>query len=342
MYHKLRIILENHWYNNKNNLLIDLVIHILLIPFSVLFLFISRFRYYLYKFKLLIVKKLPVPIVVVGNISVGGVGKTPLTLHLVNLLLSNGLKVGVILRGYKGNTTIPIICNKDSDVRLVGDEALIYANVGIPVCVFKNRYQAGLALIESYPELDMILMDDGLQHYKLFRDYEIVVVDTTRYFTNKFVLPNGPLRETISRINHVNMLVLNGEDTYQSNIINVPKTQQLLQLKNIYNPILNCYYQTSELNKLKVTVMVATGNPERFCQFLEKNNVKISKRLFFPDHYYYQAHDIPNDTDIILVTTKDYTKLKQYNNKKICIVNSEVVLDNNKIINDLIALATMP
>lgn len=343
MYHKLRAVLEDHWYNKISNVFFDLFLHLFLVHFSLLFLFISKVRYYLYKFKLLQVNKLSVPVVVVGNISVGGVGKTPLTLHLVDLLKNKGIKVGVILRGYKGNVKLPTVCNKNSDVNLVGDEALIYAHANIPVCVFSDRYQAGLTLIKSYSDLDMIIMDDGLQHYKLFRDYEVVVIDTSRYFGNKFVLPNGPLRESIRRINCVDMLILNGEDNCQFdltkyNVKNI--TQQVLRLKNIYNPMLDYYYEISDLFELRITVMVATGNPERFCQFLEKNNIQITQRLFFPDHYYYQANDIPDDNDIILVTTKDYTKLKQYNNKKICVVNSEVILNNNNLINDLLKLVT--
>ena len=341
MYHKLRIILENHWYNKNKNYFVNIILHIFLLPFSILFFLVVKIRYYLYKFNVFKVYKLPIPVVVVGNISVGGVGKTPLTLHLVNLLLNKGIKVGVILRGYKGSINQPTICYKNSDVKLVGDEALIYAEVDIPICIFKDRYQAGLKLIETYPNLDMIIMDDGLQHYKVFKDYEIIVIDTTRYFGNKFVLPNGPLREPINRIKDADVLVLNCQDNCKSDVIidfNVAKVYQMLQLKSIYNPILDCYYEIEYLNKLSITVMVATGNPHRFYQFLLQNNIKVSQYLFFPDHHYYLFDDIPNDSDIILVTTKDYTKLKQYNNNKICVVNSEVLLDSSKLINDLLQL----
>ena len=275
---------------------------------------------------------------VVGNISVGGVGKTPLTIHLVKTLQKHNIFVGVILRGYKGSVTTPMICNKNSDVKMVGDEAILYANCDIPVCVFSNRYLAGLELLKNYPSLDMIIMDDGLQHYALKRDYEIVVIDTTRYFGNKFVLPNGPLRETVSRVKMADVLVLNG-DSQQSNDldnIKIPIIYQNLAINKIYNPKLDYYYSIEELNTMKITVMVAMGNPERFCQFLIKNGINITNKLFYADHYYYQEQDIPNNSDIILVTSKDYTKLKQYNNSKIVIVTIDVILSNNYLENILI------
>jgi tetraacyldisaccharide 4'-kinase len=339
MYKYLKQILENHWYNQDSNIFIKWLLNILLVPFSMLFLFVYHIRYYLYKLNILKVHKLPIPVVVVGNISVGGVGKTPLTLHLATKLSLKQINVGVILRGYKGNATTPIICDKNSDVRIVGDEALLYANSDIPVCVFKNRYLAGLELIKTYPNLDIILMDDGLQHYSLYRNYEIVVVDTSRYYGNRYLLPNGPLRELVSRTNRANILVLNG-NSVSHNIkqlanIRIPQIYQIISLKSIYNPVLNHYYSICELQNLDITVMVATGHPERFCQFLIEQGIKIKYRVFYPDHHYYHESDIPNNSDIILVTTKDYTKLSIFNHPKIAIVYIDTSLSSNQIFDDI-------
>src|SRR5579863_6107827 len=156
---KLQELIEKHWYVQINPLLAI----VLIVP-TLLFFIISKLRYCLYKYNFFKSYRLPVPVVIIGNISVGGVGKTPLTKMLALELSEKGKKVGIILRGYKSQNKSPCIVHADSNSWEVGDEALIYATNGLKVAIGKNRYQAGLKLLEAYPDLDLILADDGLQH----------------------------------------------------------------------------------------------------------------------------------------------------------------------------------
>ena len=331
---KLQNIIERHWYKKINPRL-----SILLLPACLIFFIISKIRYYLYKYNIFKSYKLPVPAVVVGNISVGGVGKTPLTKMLAFELENQGIKVGIILRGYKGSASKNgAVVTPGMNSSEVGDEALIYAGNGFKVAIGSNRYQAGLKLLATYPEIQLIISDDGLQHYKLQRDFEIVVVDATRLFGNRFVLPMGPLRETISRLDSVDAIVINGEitscssqllDKYKSKLY----TQQII-FDKIYNPLTNTRLNLNQLANQNVCAMVAIGNPERFFTLLGNIGIIPTQTYTFPDHYQYTITDIPQDT-AILVTEKDYTKLSQFSNPNIWVVYVNARLSNNQLLNQI-------
>lgn len=148
------------------------------------------------------------PVVVVGNLTVGGSGKTPLTVWLATQLASRGLRVGIVSRGYGGRATAPLRVTADTDPALAGDEPVLLARrAGVPVVVARER-AAGAALLA--PDVDLILADDGLQHYALARDLEIVVVDGRRRFGNGRLLPAGPLREPVARLREADLVVVNG------------------------------------------------------------------------------------------------------------------------------------
>lgn len=329
-------MIEDHWYVK-----INLLLSIILLPLSLVFLIVSRVRYYLFKSKLLKSYKLPVPVVIVGNISVGGAGKTPLTKFLAQELSQKGISVGVILRGYKSKVkdTKVVTANDSSD--LVGDESLIYAKNNIRVAIGRNRYLAGLTLLKQYPDIKLILTDDGLQHYRLQRDYEIAVIDSTRMLGNQFVLPMGPLRETCSRLKSVNAVVINGnanpDDLKKLNLPQLVVSQTLI-IDKIFNPRTNEVFKISDLNLKNICAIAAIGNPQRFFQFLNQNGFKLSKTLAFPDHHKYIVEDIPMGFDAIIVTEKDYAKLSGFSNTNFIVVEVKSILSSSKLVLQLLGL----
>ena len=155
-------------------------------------------------------QRLAVPVVVVGNITVGGAGKTPLTLWLATQLRERGWRPGIVSRGYGGASTLPRPVTLDSLPAEVGDEPLLLCRrSGVPVWVGRDRVAAGRALLAAHPEVDVVLCDDGLQHYRLARDVEIAVFDG-RGAGNGWRLPAGPLRESLERLREVDAVVCNG------------------------------------------------------------------------------------------------------------------------------------
>lgn len=328
---KLQTIIENHWYRS-----INLGLSIVLLPLSLIFFIISKTRYFLYKSGILKSYKLPVPVVIVGNITVGGAGKTPLTKYLAKELQQSGFQIGVILRGYKAENSRARIVKATDDNRQVGDEALIYAKNEIPVAIGSNRYHAGLELLKAFPDLQLILTDDGMQHYKLQRDYEIAVIDGTRMFGNQFVLPMGPLREPTHRLKKVNSIVINGKtDSITMLPTNIPIIQQTLVLDKIYNPVTGKTLSPSQFKHMDITAIAGIGNPERFFDFVINLGINIKQKIAFPDHHQYQEADLPPDSEIILVTEKDYAKLDWLNNDKIWVILVKTTLDNNQLINNI-------
>ena len=176
----------------------------LLLPFSWLYALVISIRRWLYQCAWLKSYRAPVPVMVVGNISVGGSGKTPLIIALVEHLQQQGVAVGVISRGYGGDTAqMPALVTATSTPKQVGDEpCLIVASTQVPMSVCPNRQQAIEKLLAVYPKLQLIIADDGLQHYALKRDLEWIVVDASRGFGNQQLLPTGFLREPVSRLKH--------------------------------------------------------------------------------------------------------------------------------------------
>ncbi len=334
----LQKLIEKHWYV-KNNLLLC----VLLLPFSLIFFIISQIRYLMYKSGILKRYKLPVPVVIIGNISVGGAGKTPLTKYMAIELGKRGISVGVILRGYRSRNKSAVIVNANDDSTMVGDEALIYARNNIRVAIGRNRYRAGLELLNKYPDIQLILADDGMQHYRLQRDFEVAVIDSSRMLGNSFVLPLGPLREIPSRLKQVNAIVFTGKipDTIRKyRYFPSMVVEQKLILDKIYNPMTKTTITINELKQQQVAAMAAIGNPQRFFDFIKNLGITLNVSLAFPDHYSYNRNDIPDEYPIILVTEKDYAKLSGLNNAKIWIVFVKTKLDNDQLLMQLMHLTT--
>lgn len=328
---RLQQIIEKHWYQKS-----DPVLTILLMPFSLIYELIVIIRQVLFKLRLKRGSKLTVPVVIIGNISVGGAGKTPLTKYLAQTLTEQGIKVGIILRGYKSATKNATIVSAQDDSLTVGDEALIYAQSGYRVAIGRKRVTAGKLLLQQFPDTQLILADDGMQHYYLARDLEICVVDSSRMFGNQQILPLGPLREAMRRLNSVDAIVVNGNyNTASLDKILLPYQKpiyhQELEFIHFFNPVSQTTISAIEMGKKSILAMAAIGNPGRFFDYLEQLGLKITQWKAFPDHYHYQAADI-DPKYAIITTEKDYTKLAKFQASNIWIAVVSAKINNEELI----------
>ncbi|MBN2646708.1 MAG: tetraacyldisaccharide 4'-kinase [Thiotrichales bacterium] len=258
-------------------------------------------------------------VIVVGNLVVGGSGKTPLILWLCQALQARGFKVGIISRGYGGAApTWPQWVTAESDPKFVGDEPVMLAKaLQVPIAVGPIR-TAALALIEKNEPCDVIISDDGLQHFALQRDVELVVVDAQRQFGNQWCLPAGPLREPLNRLTKVDALIINGGTHLQ-----LPqKWQRLLppryamhlapkQLRNLLYP-----QQTLPVEAFStqtVQALAGIGNPARFFATLEPLVAGMQTRVF-NDHHPFQLSDFDefNSEKPLIMTAKDAVKCETF------------------------------
>jgi tetraacyldisaccharide 4'-kinase len=292
--------------------------HVLLIPLSWLFLSITRIRQLAYKLHLLTTHHLPVPVIVVGNISVGGTGKTPLVIYLAQQLRQHGWQPGIISRGYGGTAKTPTAVNANSDPSVVGDEPLLIAQrTGCPLWIHSNRPIAAYVLLAEHPEVDVIISDDGLQHHALARDINIAVVDGVRGFGNKHLLPAGPLREPIARLEAMDAIVINQTGTYHNSIPPALPHYAMHLQGHQFTQLLNPQQTATAQNFINQTVhaIAGIGNPHRFFDQLNAMGLKIIPHAF-PDHYQYQADDFnfssSNLSAIIIMTEKDAVKCQSF------------------------------
>ncbi|GAB3015305.1 tetraacyldisaccharide 4'-kinase [Bowmanella dokdonensis] len=290
--------MEKRWYQP------DLSIW-LLWPLTLVFWCLSALRRWLYRAGIKHVVKLEVPVIVVGNISVGGTGKTPLVIRLCQWLKQQGYHPGVVSRGYGGKApAYPFSVTADSDPALVGDEpVLIRHHLGCPLVVDPDRVRGARYLIDQN-KCNVIVCDDGLQHYRLGRDVEILVMDGERRLGNQHLLPMGPLREGLWRLKTVDFVVVNGGVARSGEHLMALEPGQLV---NVKYPS-----QTQSISELKkpAIALAGIGNPERFFKLLDKRQVKLKQRLVFADHYPFKAGDIPED--LVLMTEKDAVKCRSF------------------------------
>jgi len=287
--------LDHYWYGQN-------LLSWLLLPMSALYCFISMLRRGLYRLGLLKHFTPPVPVIVIGNISVGGTGKTPLLIELCQQLITAGHKPGVISRGYGGQSVHwPVSVTSDSLAAMIGDEPLlIHSRSGCPVVVGPDR-KADIDLLLSEHDCDLILSDDGLQHYRMGRSAEIAVIDGSRGFGNGFCLPSGPLREPVSRLKLVDMQVVNGGDESESSFRIVAGQLNALSTET------ECV-RLDQFKGRTVHAIAGIGNPERFFSLLEVSGMHCIRHPF-PDHYAYKAQDVCFDDSLpVLMTEKDAVK----------------------------------
>ncbi|MDD5580120.1 MAG: tetraacyldisaccharide 4'-kinase [Methylobacter sp.] len=293
---KLAQWLANSWYK-------DSFTGMLLMPLGLIFSVAVRLRKFLYRLDVLKKHTVTVPVVVIGNITVGGTGKTPLIIWLARFLKESGYQPGIISRGYGGQSKVwPQWVTAKSDVKQVGDEALLIARqTGCPMVISPMRVEAA-RLMQQHTDCNVILSDDGLQHYALNRDIEIAVIDGERRFGNRLCLPAGPLREPINRLQSVDFIVVNG-DKLENNEFSMNITGDIAI--NLATGEQKSWQQFADM---ECHALAGIGNPDRFFKLLEIAGL-ICKTHSFPDHHEFQSHDIEfNDDKPVLMTEKDAVK----------------------------------
>jgi tetraacyldisaccharide 4'-kinase len=275
-------------------------------PLSLFYADAVRFRRFLYRVGVFKQTRLPVPVIIVGNITVGGTGKTPLVIKLAELLILHGYKPGIVSRGYAGaDYHQPRAVFADSDARQVGDEAVLLAGrCACPVFIGKRRVDAARLLLEQH-DCDVIIADDGLQHYALQRDIEIVVIDGERRFGNGYCLPAGPLREPPARLTEADFVVVNGGDPQPGELPMDCRGEELVNLSTgVRQPL-------SAWDGAACHAVAAIGNPERFFKQLAAAGLRCEAHAF-PDHYPYTLKDIQfNDERPVIMTEKDAVKCRR-------------------------------
>lgn len=302
--------------------------------FPLTFIYVALFylRKRAFDFGLFATESSNTPVVVVGNITVGGTGKTPLVIALANYLKEKGYKPGIVSRGYGADASIfPQLINENSTASNVGDEPLlIYEQTGAPVVVDPLRPR-GVRLLVADGACDIVISDDGLQHYAMDRDIEVVVLDAERMIGNGLRLPMGPLREPASRLSSVDLLVLNGKS--QS-----PPEEKLGQFGPSFEMSLNpsafeALPHTSEMSvpKLenKIHAVAAIGNPQRFFATLKKLGFNIIPHEF-EDHHYFKPKDLDFGDELpIVMTAKDAVKCRDFINEKLWYLPVEASLPSS-------------
>ncbi|WP_440863792.1 tetraacyldisaccharide 4'-kinase [Symbiopectobacterium purcellii] len=281
----------------------------LLIPFSVLYGLITAIIRYSYRAGWRCVWRAPIPVAIVGNLNAGGNGKTPLVVWLVERLQRQGYRVGVVSRGYGGKAErYPLVVDASVSTLQAGDEpVLIYQRTGAAVAVSPVRRDAIEALLARQP-LDMIVTDDGLQHYALARDIEIVVVDGERRFGNGWWLPAGPMRERAARLRSVDAIVVNGGEPQPGEIA------MHLQPGDAINVLTG---ETCPVVTLTGSVaMAGIGHPPRFFATLRAQGVNVVREVTFADHQTYLPEAIQALTEDnqqpLLMTEKDAVKCRAF------------------------------
>ena len=307
--------LERYWYRVSPA-------HLLLLPVSWLFGALAALRRLLYRSHILSSYRLPVAVIVVGNISVGGTGKTPLTLAIAQQLVNGGHHPLIVSRGH-GGTLQQQPVSAASSAGQVGDEPLLMARRDIcPVWVGKDRVATAQAALLAHPECDVVLCDDGLQHYRLQRDMEIVVIDGARRFGNGYLLPAGPMREPASRLKTVDAVVVNGGTTEAG--------QYGMTLSGTIFHNLRQFNKTAsadDLQGLRLHAVAGIGHPQRFFDHLATLGLKVIPHAF-PDHHPYSAADLDfADCDALLLTEKDAVKCAAFADARYWVLRVDALID---------------
>jgi tetraacyldisaccharide 4'-kinase len=296
-----------HWYRLSP-------VSVLLFPISLVFRLLVAFRRLLFRLGVLPSVRLKVPVIIVGNLTVGGTGKTPLVLALVEALRANGLRPGILSRGYGGTEPGPCAVNAGDDAAQAGDEPLLLAERSrCPVWIGADRAAAARALLAAHARCDVILCDDGLQHYRLQRDFEIAVEDERGS-------GNGPLREPAGR--RVDATVVNGAEP-KSGAFRMRLTPAGLYRVDAHATPL----AQSELSGKKLHAVAGIGNPERFFAGLSHMGLAFSAHPF-PDHHAFRAADLEfAECDFVLMTEKDAVKCRHFGRRDLIAVRVDAELD---------------
>jgi len=302
-----------HWYRLSP-------VSVLLFPIRLVFRLLVALRRLLFRVGALRSVRLQVPVIIVGNLTVGGTGKTPLVLALAEALRAKGIRAGILSRGHGGTDSGPRAVSGGDDAAQVGDEPLLLAErSGCPVWIGADRAAAARALLEAHARCDVILCDDGLQHYRLQRDFEIAVEDE-RGLGNGLLLPAGPLREPAGR--RVDATVVNGPEAKPGAFRMRLAPAGLHRVDAHGAPLAQ-----SELSGKKLHAVAGIGNPERFFAGLSRMGLAFSAHSF-PDHHAFRAADLEfADCDFVLMTEKDAVKCRHFGRRDLIAVRVEAEID---------------
>ena len=253
-------------------------------------------------------QKLPKATIVIGNINVGGTGKTPATITIANALQARGIRVGILSRGFGRQSQSLHLASDHSSAAEMGDEPyLIYQKTKAPMAIDASRYDAGMALLKKYPQIDCFLCDDALQHRQLARDIEMIVVGK-QGFGNERLFPAGPLREPLSRLHQADYILSNNADltilSTQTSRPIIPLHSELLAPRNLQTGLQKPF---AEFKKISFTAIAGIAHPENFYNMLRDKGLEFSV-CSFPDHHQYQEADLSPIKSPILMTEKDATK----------------------------------
>ena len=267
----------------------------------------------------------PKPLIVVGNISMGGTGKTPLVKFIASELSKRGFKPGLVSRGYGGKYSGTLEVTPKTTYKETGDEAQILAKLNIPFFIDRNRSWAARKLQEKY-DVDVIISDDGLQHYAMGRDIEIAVIDGARRLGNGLAFPAGPLREPKSRLSEVDFVINNGGPTEGNEILMTLSPAKFIHLNSGKEYSIDKWPMHNQVHAI-----AGVGNPNRFFDLLLRLGFEFDKNPF-PDHHKYHKKDLYYlDHLPILMTEKDAAKCKHFKNSKIWYLSIESEIESQFI-----------
>jgi tetraacyldisaccharide 4'-kinase len=316
-----KLWLQHKWYQKKLSAALWV-----LVPFAWILSIITALYKAAYTLGVFKRHAFKIPIIIVGNITVGGTGKTPLVIHIVKLLQQHGFCPGVVSRGYKGtrSSAKPIYVYANSNPNEVGDEPVLLAKrLLCPIAIATNRPKAVEMLIGSN-QVDVVISDDGLQHFALAADIEVLVIDGRRRFGNGWCLPAGPLRESLHRLKTVDYIVANSPDIYD----NDSEFEMELRPRVLYNgldpenqlPLIYFKDQT-------VHAVAGIGYPDRFFELLQKQGIHVITHSF-PDHYSFSEVDLQFQDELpVIMTEKDAVKCAGFMKNTYWILSVDAVVN---------------
>jgi tetraacyldisaccharide 4'-kinase len=294
-------------------------------------------RRWTYRRRLFTVRRLPVPVVVVGNLTVGGTGKTPVVSWLVRELAQRGWRPGVAMRGYRGRLRVATLLGPETEPSEVGDEAVLqYKACSCPVAVGVDRAEAGALLIER-AGCNVVICDDGLQHWALRRDFEIAVVDGDRRFGNGRLLPAGPLREPAERLGLIDVVIVNGGPVGPGETPLSVTGRTAVSLRDPGRMV-----DLRSWRGRRVHAVAGIGNPERFFRMLEGLGLEVIRHPL-PDHHRFDGAELKfGDGLPVLVTEKDAVKCTSFAGPETYAVPVEAVLPSELVDRIHLALHQIP
>ncbi len=325
--------LESFYYQiiSPNRKFYHLPVFAVLKFISLFYSLIVRARVWFYQKNIFEVRRLPVPVISVGNLTLGGTGKTPMTIWVAQKLLANGRQPAILSRGYQAKTRKQIEIVSDGNNILIGpelsgDEPAMMARrlKGVPVIISKDRYEAGTLAIEKLG-VDSLILDDGYQRLDVKRDLNILLIDHSHGFENDAIFPAGTLREPLKEAGRADLIcftktIKDNQDPPIIKYVSAPIIKSQMVIKRLTDLELKVTKDINDLKGLRVCAFCGIAQPEKFKKLLELYGAEVVSFSSFPDHHYFNRDDIKNveekarscEAEIILTTEKDSVKLLEF------------------------------